>query len=525
MVVTLSLDVFADDPCGEDIVPGVERISRGVDITELDLTPPFKASRSMLGGLRSPIVAFTCSGGEKWRHPQTDTTYQVPDQLQRPATLPSGSLRAVTKVSGDSEELKKSWSTTVGGGAEGEKFGFSASATFKGALETLHQDNRTVAETTCSVSTHVVDFKLPKHLTLTEDFTDYFTEDDADGVVATYEEARPLYDKFIKQFGTHYFESATFGGTMVVRTYLKEEYVSSNDESSVETDLEGNFLEKFKVNVATEHSRSNVSDAFRSTALSEFGYYGGKVPDGLATDSWDWFGAWTELVNKDPWLTGGRLKSISELFTGEVKNRTVEVRKAIRVHLAKAYLQELRLSVHLGRYRLTAKEMAEVEEAEKRLLDKRPQAVDETVKMLDEIFKQIQVLKDRLRLQQLQSLWEDGLLDVINCKSHVVYKCRHLEWEAYSRKADALLDFYEQVKERTSNFEQSKLDHAGLKLLYRDARNAVQDQRASLNMCRDLAKKEHCIACVKAAVNLAVSHEFQPFCTSKVARNAVKPVL
>ncbi len=37
-------------------------------------------------------------------------------------------------------------STTVGGGAEGEKFGFSASATFKGALETLHQDNRTVAE-------------------------------------------------------------------------------------------------------------------------------------------------------------------------------------------------------------------------------------------------------------------------------------------------------------------------------------------------------------------------------------------
>ena len=44
-------------------------------------------------------------------------------------------------------------------------------------------------------------------------------------------------------------------------------------------------------------------------------------------------------------------------------------------------------------------------------------------------------------------------------------------------------------------------------------------------MCRDLAKKEHCIACVKAAVNLAVSHEVQPFCTSKVARNAVKPVL
>ena len=116
LVVTLSLDVLRSsvlaaegDACGEDIVPGVERISRGVDITELDLTPPFKASRSMLGGLRSPIIAFTCSSGEKWRHPQTDTTYEVPDQLQRPATLPSGSLRAVTKVSGDSEELKKSW--------------------------------------------------------------------------------------------------------------------------------------------------------------------------------------------------------------------------------------------------------------------------------------------------------------------------------------------------------------------------------------------------------------------------------
>ncbi len=71
------------------------------------------------------------------------------------------------------------------------------------------------------------------------------------------------------------------------------------------------------------------------------------------------------------------------------------MRKAIRVHLAKAYLQELRLSVHLGRYKLTSAEMSDVNEAEKRLLDKRPQAVDETVKMLDAIFKQIQVLKGK----------------------------------------------------------------------------------------------------------------------------------
>lgn len=135
-----------DKVCGELVVPGIDRISRGIDITELDLTPP-ETARTVIGGVRSRLIDFTCNREEKWQHPQTEVTYDVPDQVQRPATLPTGSLKAVVRISGDSEELKKSWSTKVGAGLEDvEKFGFSASVTFKGVQESLHQNNKTMAE-------------------------------------------------------------------------------------------------------------------------------------------------------------------------------------------------------------------------------------------------------------------------------------------------------------------------------------------------------------------------------------------
>jgi len=511
--------------CEEDVVPGIERTSRGIDITELDLTPPFQ-SRNMLGGLRSRLIDFTCNSGEKWKHPQTEVIYQVPDQVQRPVTLPAGSLRAVAAISGDSEDLKKKWSLTVGGGAELEKFGFSASATYKTAQEDFHQNNQTVAETTCAVSTHVVEFKLPKHLTFTEDFADFFEDegDSDDGKVKTYEEARHIYDKFIKQFGTHYFESGTFGGTMYVRTRINEAYVSSNTEKSLETNLEATFLSKFNAKVETSSSTNKVTDTFLKNTHSEIGYYGGKVPEGITTEDFDWFNRWTDEVNKDPWLTGGRIKSIAELFTGEKKARKKEVRKAIRVHLAKAYLLELKDSVRMGRYKLTPGEMKNVTEAEHKLKDKSSKTVDETVEMLDSIFLQIRTLKDRIRLQQLRALWEESLLDIINCKSYVINKCTTFEWEKFEREADALMDFYEEIKTKTDNFDH-QLAHEDMSQLYRDARRVADVQRQSLNMCANLAKPDHCKACVKQAILTATSHETQPFCTTREARDVVKWVV
>ncbi|XP_017461453.1 PREDICTED: perivitellin-2 67 kDa subunit-like, partial [Rhagoletis zephyria] len=278
-----------DKVCGELVVPGIDRISRGIDITELDLTPP-ETARTVIGGVRSRLIDFTCNREEKWQHPQTEVTYDVPDQVQRPATLPTGSLKAVVKISGDSEELKKSWSTKVGAGLEDvEKFGFSASVTFKGVQESLHQNNKTMAETTAAVSTHMVDFKLPRHLKLTDDFSQFF-DDDGDGdkaAVAKYEENPRLYDKFVRQFGTHYFESATFGGSLYMKTQLVERYVSANSEDEIESNLEAKFLGKFNVNAETDHKRSNVSDSFESSSKTEIVYYGGWLPEGVTTDNPD----------------------------------------------------------------------------------------------------------------------------------------------------------------------------------------------------------------------------------------------
>ena len=64
-----------DGQCSES-VPGVPKMFRGVDVTQLDLTPPDFMTDD---GYKSPVIAFTCNEGRRMR--RDSKSYQIPDQV------------------------------------------------------------------------------------------------------------------------------------------------------------------------------------------------------------------------------------------------------------------------------------------------------------------------------------------------------------------------------------------------------------------------------------------------------------
>lgn len=131
------------DPCSGLLIPGIEKMARGVDITELDLTP---SDLQRANGYKRTIVAFTCDSDLKWAT-SDGAEYARPDQIAGANVLPAGQLRTTVDLSGDSEEYKRSRSLKVGLEVDTVKYGaYSASSGLKDVMESLYRMNRSVAE-------------------------------------------------------------------------------------------------------------------------------------------------------------------------------------------------------------------------------------------------------------------------------------------------------------------------------------------------------------------------------------------
>ena len=76
MAFATSVEEAATDRQCFKPVPGVSKMFRGVDITQLDLTPPDFTTDD---GYKSPVIKFTCN--EKRQLKIDSKNYQVPDQV------------------------------------------------------------------------------------------------------------------------------------------------------------------------------------------------------------------------------------------------------------------------------------------------------------------------------------------------------------------------------------------------------------------------------------------------------------
>jgi len=89
--------------CG-NIPPGIAKLSRGVDITTLDLLP---LDNSEANGFGRTLFSFTCDKGKRWVNPfNTALSYDVPDQVETINTIP-GKTIVLTQSSGKNFEFEE----------------------------------------------------------------------------------------------------------------------------------------------------------------------------------------------------------------------------------------------------------------------------------------------------------------------------------------------------------------------------------------------------------------------------------
>ena len=138
--------VLAKELCSGGLIPGIEKMARGIDITELDLFP---TNLLQANGFRKTIMELTCDSQRTWKHP-ADTQgveYKLPDQVAGINTNPAGVLDTKVEISGDTTEIKKSWSVKVGLSVDTGSYGaYSASSGYKDVQENVYKNNRSVAE-------------------------------------------------------------------------------------------------------------------------------------------------------------------------------------------------------------------------------------------------------------------------------------------------------------------------------------------------------------------------------------------
>jgi len=106
-----------------NILPEIARMSRGVDITTLDLIP---SNLLQPNDYKHVLFDFTCKHNRTWHHPIiVDYVYDQPDQVQSIMSVPAAAVNIKTSFHSTLKNYKESYAVKVG---VNYKFGvFSAS--------------------------------------------------------------------------------------------------------------------------------------------------------------------------------------------------------------------------------------------------------------------------------------------------------------------------------------------------------------------------------------------------------------
>ena len=130
--------------CSDGLIPGVEKMARGIDITELDL---FSTDLQQTNGFRNTIIDLTYDSGRKWKHPSDSTEYNLPDQVAGIKANPAAALESNTAIITDYDDYKDWRLVKVGLQADKDSYGsFSSSVGLKEVQESLYKSNRIIAE-------------------------------------------------------------------------------------------------------------------------------------------------------------------------------------------------------------------------------------------------------------------------------------------------------------------------------------------------------------------------------------------
>ncbi|CAL1530299.1 unnamed protein product [Lymnaea stagnalis] len=307
--------------------PGIQKMTRGVDITKLDLVPVDVIGTN---GFKSPIINFSCSRNRTWRSPDGQD-YQLPDQIWQMTTVPGGWLSAETKLYKNYNDVRRSMTTEVGGEGAIWKFAFSGSHSYKKMQNAITNTSRYVSDIASFESAVRADV-IPSWILEVDTFAQMFIDR---MITGDYETNPRSYNRFINQFGTHYFSTANFGGYIKVVSETTMDYLYSRSESEAKANAKASFLKIISVHGGQVSGSTTVDERFTSASTQSIRYYGGDT--NLLTQNG--IQQWQPTVARNPWLFSGELKPISDLITDETKNAGMI--RAVENYVMRNYLEEL----------------------------------------------------------------------------------------------------------------------------------------------------------------------------------------
>lgn len=126
------------------LLPGLEKMSRGIDITSLDL---FHSPHAEVTGYKNALFALTCSQGRTWVHPDLrEHVYSQPDQVALINAEPIKEQQQTHQFHSSLRDVKESLSAKVGIAAKFVAGHFSASVAYTGAREKILYEDKSVVE-------------------------------------------------------------------------------------------------------------------------------------------------------------------------------------------------------------------------------------------------------------------------------------------------------------------------------------------------------------------------------------------
>ncbi|RWS00194.1 perivitellin-2 67 kDa subunit-like protein, partial [Dinothrombium tinctorium] len=310
-----------------NVIPGLVKLSRGVDITKLDLTP---LDTTEDDGFDRRIFDFTCNKKAMWTSPYNPgVAYDLPDQVETANSIPGGVLDASVKIHTSFNDVKRSMSSKAG--VSFLKGMFSLSGSYKRFEHSIANNSRRIAEVEAFFSAIQLDFLPFWDLSLSNSALNYINK----VLPVNYESDPSKFNDFIKYFGTHYFSTGKFGGLFRVSILMESSLLQTMSSRDIEANAKGSFFKILKAKGGYSGSMTSVSEQFSSKTQIAARFYGGNA-NLLDVDSWN---NWWSSVPSNPWLFAGKLEPIINLIPDGPKKEAMKV--AFNVYLDKAYLTEI----------------------------------------------------------------------------------------------------------------------------------------------------------------------------------------
>ncbi|CAG2122933.1 unnamed protein product, partial [Medioppia subpectinata] len=170
--------------------------------------------------------------------------FDIPDQVDTINTLPGGVINTKASIIETSDDYKKSKAFDLGLDANTVAYGaYAISGGYKKAQEELVNSTKSIVEVSAFVSAIRVDMSPYYEITPNKEFTDF-----VENILPETYAANPAkYQEFVDTFGTHYFDSAFFGGYVQQSIELTSNLNLKMSEKDIKVNAEASFLTVVKI--------------------------------------------------------------------------------------------------------------------------------------------------------------------------------------------------------------------------------------------------------------------------------------